>query len=86
MKIEYCPLCGWGPLEKPYESMEELWFSYDICDCCGCEYGLDDNEPYYEKWVSEGCRWLYPEAKPTGWRLQDQLQHQIRPWPPNPLT
>ena len=83
MKIEYCPVCGWGPFEEAYESAQELRWSYDICDCCGCEYGYDDNEAHYEEWVSECCKWFESKLKPKDWSLESQAQHQVRPWPPS---
>ncbi len=82
MKIKCCPLCGWGPFDINYPSIRELCVSYDICECCGCEYGYDDSEDYYQKWVTNGCCWFDPEKMPTDWQLKNQLQHQIRPWPP----
>ena len=82
MKIEYCPVCGWGPFVVPYESVEDLRSSFDICDCCGCEYGYDDNQAFYENWLSEGCTWFEPKAKPEGWLLDSQIKYQVRPWPP----
>ena len=82
MKIEHCPLCGWGPIETPYPSIRELCVSYDICECCGCEYCYDDNDAYYQNWVTNGCLWFRPEKMPPDWQLKNQLQQQIRPWPP----
>ena len=82
MKIEFCPLCGWGPFKNTYESAQELRGSYDICECCGCEYGHDDDEDYYKEWVSKGCEWFEPELKPNDWSLENQKKHQVRPWPP----
>ena len=39
MKIGYtCLVCGWpGLTEKP----EPPFVSYEICSCCGSEYGFD---------------------------------------------
>lgn len=83
MKINACPVCGWKSLKgTPYESVNELRQSFEICDCCGCEYGHDDNEASYREWVSNGCKWFNEKAKPKAWVLENQLQFQLRPWPP----
>jgi len=79
--IEYCPVCGYGPFQQPYESFQDINGSYDICGCCGCEYGNDNTIEYYDKWVSEGCTWFRPEHKPKEWKLEEQIKFQIRPLP-----
>ena len=79
--ISHCPVCGYGPFEEPFASAEQIRHSYDICDCCGCEYGYDDNEQHFNKWVTEGCRWFKPSNRPVNWSLDQQLQNIIRPWP-----
>ena len=81
-EISHCPVCGHGPLEKPYSGAATLRQSYDICACCGCEFGYDDDEQYFAEWVAEGCQWFTPEEMPEGWKLESQLKHIIRPWPP----
>ncbi len=83
MLINYCPLCGVGPFAYPYANANELRNSCDICECCGCEYGCDDTEQYYQKWVAGGCVWFNPKNKPSGWAIENQLKFQIRPWPPS---
>jgi hypothetical protein len=83
MNIKHCPLCGFGPIGE-YATVIELRSSYDICSCCGCEYGYDDIEQHYEEWVKDGCEWFTPEDKPKSWSLDKQIENQIRPWPPKP--
>ena len=82
MKIYNCPVCGWGPYKEPYCSVQELRWSYDICECCGCEFGLDDNLIHYQEWLDSGCEWFEPELKPSNWKIENQIKFQIRPWPP----
>jgi hypothetical protein len=81
--IEYCPVCGYGPFEQPYISANEIRQSYDICDCCGCEYGNDDNEAHYDEWIAKGCPWFNSCAKPKNWSVEKQQLYIVRPWPPN---
>jgi hypothetical protein len=56
--------------------------SYEVCGCCGYEYGYDDEpgagaglsfEDYLKDWIAVGCRWLFPGQKPDGWDLDEQL-------------
>ncbi|MCW8987861.1 MAG: hypothetical protein OQK75_09365 [Gammaproteobacteria bacterium] len=82
MEISNCPVCGYGPLSEPYKSSQELRRSYDICSCCGCEYGYDDDESFYNEWVNNGCNWFDKKEKPKEWVLESQIKNQIRPWPP----
>jgi hypothetical protein len=81
-KIWFCPLCGYGPWKEPYHDAETLRQSYDVCDCCGCEYGYDDEIAYFEEWVAAGMKWFDPKHKPENWKFEDQLKLVIRPWPP----
>ena len=83
--IRRCPLCGWG-LREAYASVSELRLSYDICECCGCEYGLDDDEDYYSDWVADGMKWFDDSYRPEGWSLEEQTKYQVRPWPPETTT
>ena len=80
-QISHCPVCGYGPFQEPYTSAEQLQQSYDICHCCGCEYGYDDNEQHFHNWVKNGCHWFKPTAQQHNWSLEQQLKNRIRPWP-----
>jgi hypothetical protein len=80
--IEHCPICGFGPFSETYASAQELRFSFDICPCCGCEYGYDDIESHYLNWAASGFQWFNPKLKPEDWCIEAQLKYQIRPWPP----
>jgi len=80
--ITHCPICGADTLEQPFESAIAVLVSFEICDCCGCQYGYDDDEKYYHNWLSNGSKWFEPEMKPTDWSLDQQIKYQIRPWPP----
>ena len=86
MVIDYCPVCGYGPAlggaALGFASTEDLRCSFEICDCCGCEYGYSDNMANYQRWVADGCPWRYPKLRPLNWSLEDQLMYTIRPWPP----
>jgi hypothetical protein len=93
-----CPCCGYPGLAQPsYRRLAEVsaargleppydhYFgdpSYEVCACCGFEFGNDDNpgtgapvsfEAYLRAWVQSGCEWFDPAMKPEGWQLGAQL-------------
>ncbi|OFZ18859.1 MAG: hypothetical protein A2Z20_02535 [Bdellovibrionales bacterium RBG_16_40_8] len=96
-----CPCCGYDGLDtKPYKDIPNPPYpinltppysnhwgegSYDVCLCCGFEYGLDDEpgpglkpdsfESYLKNWVqNESCKWFEPKSKPTDWDIVKQLE------------
>jgi hypothetical protein len=78
MKISNCPICGL-PWSEPVDE-EEVRYSYWICECCGCEYGNDDNSAYRENWLKQGAPWFDPKQRPNSWNLEEQLRHIIPDW------
>lgn len=78
MKLYSCPVCGWqGLREPPYDSTG--YPSYEICRCCGFEYGFDDGangdtfSSYHDKWIERGMPWRNPEVRPPNWDAAAQL-------------
>ena len=52
--------------------------SFDICICCGTEFGYHDATPEGARkkraaWIAAGAKWDMVEHKPQGWKLEDQL-------------
>lgn len=80
--INHCPVCGFGPFPEAYALTAEIRQSFDICSCCGCEYGYDDDERHFTQWVAAGCKWFVPKARPQDWTLDAQVHNRVRPWPP----
>jgi hypothetical protein len=95
----HCPCCGYDGLVGPaYANLgPPPWLrhgdppfatrlglaSYQVCDCCGFEFGFDD-EPggdakpcsfvhYRTEWLATGAPWFNPRKKPEGWDLRAQL-------------
>jgi hypothetical protein len=73
-----CPVCGYDGLEEPpYDKNRNP--SYEICDCCGYEFGFDDGskginfEKYRKQWIIKGAIWFNPDVKPKEWDLKKQL-------------
>lgn len=97
-KHNFCPCCGYGGLTSPaYDNLilpisleahppYHLMFgtpSYDVCDCCGYEFGNDDNpgtgsavsfKAYLEAWISDGMLWFVREKQPINWSLEKQMK------------
>ncbi|HWB14481.1 MAG TPA: hypothetical protein VG826_34970 [Pirellulales bacterium] len=95
----YCPCCGFSGLEAPaYRDIgAPPWTghgpppyclrygdpSYEVCSCCGFEFGNDDDpgtahgdgfEEYRRQWVASGAGWFNPEKCPRGWSLAAQFR------------
>ena len=73
-----CLVCGFGGLkEPPYSKQDEP--SYEICPCCGFEFGFDaDNDPeafaaFRQRWIDSGAKWFMPKRRPKNWDLKKQL-------------
>jgi hypothetical protein len=54
--------------------------SFDICLCCGTEFGyddcfLEDVKISREEWLKMGNTWFCPEYKPENWSLEEQLKN-----------
>ena len=54
-----------------------LW---EICECCGIEYGYEDCLEsalirYREKWLANGAKWFSPKHRPKNWSLEQQLSN-----------
>lgn len=94
----YCPCCGFRGLVAPaYSSLRSNQLirgltppysehfgmpSYEVCPCCGFEFGNDDEpgtaepvsfEQYLQEWIDEGCNWLNESLRPDDWSLVQQL-------------
>lgn len=75
-----CPVCGYDGLEEmPYDE-EDCYPSWEICECCGFQYGFTDYdegisfEEYRKQWVTEGANWRIRDLKPLSWDLGAQLK------------
>jgi hypothetical protein len=94
-----CPACGYPELKAPpYAALTRVPVSealsppycqhfgdpsYEVCDCCGFEFGNDDDpgtrlplsfSAYRAEWIADGARWFDPSKKPAEWALERQLQ------------
>lgn len=59
-----CPVCGFGMDEPPA--------NYNICPCCGTEFGYHDRNASIVQlranWIRDGLRWWSPvDSVPENW-------------------
>lgn len=71
-KIHTCLVCGYSG-DQEFEARD-----YQICGCCGTEFGYDDrsltHEQLRDEWISKGFPWFDPEqAIPIDWDPVNQL-------------
>lgn len=73
-----CPVCGFDELdEPPYDEYGDA--SFDICPCCGVEFGYHDATTTHaqlrDNWIKNGCPWTSTvDTPPADWNPYDQLQ------------
>ena len=64
-----CPVCAYP--DMPYPPRD-----YNICPCCGTEFGNDDairsHEELRAAWVGQGATWFFG-AEPEFWNPWTQL-------------
>lgn len=74
-----CRICGLEQEEFPWGQDGDCP-NYDICHCCGVEFGYQDHfvescRKYRRNWIEKGARWRAPEFRPVDWSLEEQLKH-----------
>jgi hypothetical protein len=77
IRIFNCRVCGFHLLEPPW-GKDGTTPNYEICPCCGCEFGLNDytlevTRRYREKWIKDGSTWFLKKERPTNWDMEKQL-------------
>jgi ribosomal protein L37E len=95
----YCPSCGYPELGAPaYQRIGsppwfhpgpppyEQWYgnpSYEVCACCGFEFGNDDNpgtalpytfEEFRREWIAAGHQWFDESKRPAAWCAEEQFE------------
>jgi len=73
----YCRVCG-------LDQEEQIWGedgkcpTYNICACCGVEFGYGDETPdncraIRKHWIEVDCmKWFTPQEKPDDWSWELQ--------------
>ena len=80
--LKICPVCGYDGLEEtPYDKYG--YPSYEICSCCGYEYGFQDESKgisfseYRQKWIEDGFNFSWEKKRPSQWSLKE-LEEQLK--------
>ena len=73
-----CRVCGLPQDELPWGE-DGASPTFEICDCCGTEFGYEDTTPAAagrarQKWIANGAGWFRPKRKPENWNPEAQLQ------------
>lgn len=73
-----CRVCGYLSGTPPWGD-DGKCPTYEICPCCGVEYGYEDSsvigvKRYREQWVASGGKWQDAKEKPENWSLENQLK------------
>jgi hypothetical protein len=81
----FCPVCGWATPDLPW-GVDGLTPSFDICSCCGVEWGYQDAswvglERYRAGWLEGGAPWRDPRVAPDGLGAEERLLSAIHRGP-----
>ena len=74
----HCRVCGLRQSNPPWGEDGQCP-TYEVCDCCGVEFGYEDTTPDGVKkartgWLASGASWFAPEARPVSWDLETQMR------------
>lgn len=81
-----CRVCGLPQATPPWGA-DGRTPSFDICPCCGTEFGYEDTTTaaileQRRKWLASGAKWFSPKQKPAIWNLHAQLAAIPAPYRP----
>lgn len=79
-----CRVCGLIQDEPPWGD-DGATPMYEICDCCGVEFGYEDATPlgvarYRQAWLDAGAKWNNRKRLPGSWDLEAQLVSIPQQW------
>ena len=75
---DICRVCGLLQEDKSWGE-DGKTPTFDICACCGTEFGYDDANKEAvkrtrQRWLDGGAVWFAPEFRPERWNLSEQLK------------
>ena len=80
MKKYVCPICGYHGLKDNPRSSNTGGGSYEICPCCGFQFGVSDDDEgwtydtWRSDWVKKGMKWWSKTKNPPeGWNPTEQI-------------
>jgi hypothetical protein len=76
-KNKFCRVCGFEMIEPPWGE-DGCSPSWDICPCCGTEFGYEDCNlesvrKIREKWIVAGKKWFDLKKRPEKWNFDEQF-------------
>jgi hypothetical protein len=79
-----CRVCGLLQEDPPW-GLDGVTASFDICGCCGVEFGYEDSTRgsvlrYRASWLASGAKWVDHAGEPDNWNLEDQLRSISDRW------
>ncbi len=79
----YCRVCGFFFSESLPWGDDGCSPSFDICPCCGVEFGYEDATPvgvirYRDKWLESGGEFYDADQRPSNWNLDSQLASIVK--------
>lgn len=77
--LKYCKICGLEQEKFPWGE-DGKTPNFDICDCCGVEFGYEDYtlvslNKFRQEWLSSGGIWFEKEAMPENWDMEEQMEN-----------
>jgi hypothetical protein len=77
-----CKVCGLYISPPPWGE-DGLSPSYEICPCCGVEFGNEDYteesiRKYRQQWINKGYEWFEPSERPSDWNPNVQLANVLK--------
>lgn len=79
MCINHCRVCGLY-IDTPPWGENYTTPTYEICPCCGVEFGNEDYDYesviiYRENWINQGANWFLNKEKPQIWNIKKQMMN-----------
>ncbi len=77
---QLCLVCGFDYVDEPPWGPDGDSPSFDICACCGVEFGYTDSsiesiKQFRQQWIDSGWPWRMPKMTPPGWDSEKQLSN-----------
>jgi hypothetical protein len=75
-----CQVCGYPELEEAPWGEDGKTASFNICPCCGVEFGYEDiteegMSNFRNKWIGSGGKWFNEKMRPENWDMKEQLKN-----------
>lgn len=77
--LYFCRVCGLEQEDAPWGANAKTP-SYNICDCCGVEFGYEDSRLesiriYRSAWIQKGMDWFLKKNKPNDWCFEKNIKN-----------